>query len=126
MGVAAVVEGEAVDFVEGAEEEEEAEGGSTTMTEGEVVVVDGAEVEEAEEEGEGEVVCVAEENSQTSPLPVVTGSALIKSKSAMQIEQDYYLPAGNFHLEKNCFFSLFSHKFFVPCVCGDLYRMGEN
>jgi hypothetical protein len=81
------VEGEAEDFVEGAEEAE----GDTTMTEGEEVVVGGAEVEEAEEEGA--VVCVvvaAEEEliSQTLPLLVATGSALILSKSVLQVEQN--------------------------------------
>ena len=81
MDVEVVAEGEVVDFVEGVEE---AEGDSTTTKEGEEVVAGGAgaEVEEVEE---GEVVCVAvEESSQILPLPVATGSALIQSKSVMQ------------------------------------------
>ena len=71
-------EGEVEDFVEGAAEE--AEGDTTTMTEGEEVGGAGAEVEEAEE---GEEVCVAEEEgiSRTSPPLAVTGSVLTLSKS---------------------------------------------
>ena len=79
------VEGEAEDFVEGVEEE--AEGDIMTAMEEEVVVGGaGAEVEEVEE---GEEVCVVEEegSSRTSPPLAATGSALILSKSVLQIEQ---------------------------------------
>lgn len=78
------VEGEAEDFVEGVEEE--AEGDIMTAMEEVVVGGAGAEVEEAEE---GEEVCVVEEEgiSRTSPPLAATGSALILSKSVLQIEQ---------------------------------------
>ena len=101
MDVEVVAEGEAVDFVEGGEE---AEGDTTTRTEEEeVVVVDGAEAE-VEEAEEGEVVCVAAavaESSQTLPLPVVIGSALIQSKSVMQTEQ-YCILVKHHTCSKGC------------------------